>query len=386
MAVVFPPQPVYPDALDSDRTLFLVFDTTETRLSEDNEPWTDEIPIVPVGANDPEIWADNGFGTIEGELFYYDSVEKDTNGKINLLKNIARNIGGDETQFNKKGTYVRSFVIAEHHNQILNGIIRTENFIGINFDPRTFTLDWRIRNLAGLNVIDDDFDCPDVGFTFIILDEDPTSGITTSFDVVVSGRFNNYRLDFGDGTFTTTQFTGTHVYALNAAVDPVITIGNDKCQIVQTAIIRTNPQEPASVVNVPFEIPIPQCPEFPDFLFIPCEVPPTEINLPPLITTCDIGVTEGTPSITIPSIIDTNIPSTITITGVQNPSEISISGASVPSIVTIDPPVPPSHVKSQLLVPTLYEHPLTSASPHAALHFDWHCTYGGAVAVVFSPC
>jgi len=203
-------------------------------------------------------------------------------------------------------------------------------------------LDWRIRNLAGLNVIDDDFDCPDVGFTFIILDEDPTSGITTSFDVVVSGRFNNYRLDFGDGTFTTTQFTGTHVYALNAAVDPVITIGNDKCQIVQTAIIRTNPQEPASVVNVPFEIPIPQCPEFPDFLFIPCEVPPTEINLPPLITTCDIGVTEGTPSITIPSIIDTNIPSTITITGVQNPSEISISGASVPSIVTIDPPVPPT--------------------------------------------
>lgn len=84
--MAFPPVPVFPNDIDSDYTLFLVHNTTETRLCLDNSAWAEEISIVPVSADRPEIWADNGFGNIEGELFYYDSVEKNGNGKVVKLK------------------------------------------------------------------------------------------------------------------------------------------------------------------------------------------------------------------------------------------------------------------------------------------------------------
>ena len=73
MANYFPPTPVYPTDYDSDYTLFLVYNTSETVTTIDNLPWADEISIVPVAIDKSEIWADNGFATIEGELFYYDT-------------------------------------------------------------------------------------------------------------------------------------------------------------------------------------------------------------------------------------------------------------------------------------------------------------------------
>ncbi len=69
MTVAFPPTPVYPDALDTDYTLFLVHNTTESTLTVDNEPWSTEVAIEPVDATANEIWADSGFGNIDGELF-----------------------------------------------------------------------------------------------------------------------------------------------------------------------------------------------------------------------------------------------------------------------------------------------------------------------------
>jgi hypothetical protein len=143
MAVGFPPQPVYPKALDSDRTLFLVHNTSESRLSVDNPAWAEEVQIYPVAAGEPEIWADNGFANIDGELFYYDDVEKNSNGKVYKLKGCARNLGGSQTKFceaspppipgdpeeSKRGIWVRGYVVAEHHNQIADAIIATETFI-----------------------------------------------------------------------------------------------------------------------------------------------------------------------------------------------------------------------------------------------------------------
>ncbi len=85
MSLNFPPSSVFPTGIDSNRTLYLVHNTTESALAADNEPWSDTIDIVPVDADSPEIWAENGFGTINGELFYYDAVGKDSNGKINQL-------------------------------------------------------------------------------------------------------------------------------------------------------------------------------------------------------------------------------------------------------------------------------------------------------------
>ena len=68
--------------------------------TQDNLAWSDSISIKPVDAEKDEIWAENGFANINGELFYYDGVEKDINNKINKFKRCARNVGGKETKFN----------------------------------------------------------------------------------------------------------------------------------------------------------------------------------------------------------------------------------------------------------------------------------------------
>ena len=138
--MAFPPIPVYPKAIDSDYTLYNVYNTTETKLSEDNLPWSQEINIIPVTKNAPEIWANNGFGNIEDELFYYDSVELNSHGKVHKLKGCARQIGTVKTKFNRKGTWIRSYVVAEHHNQLVDCILKTQNFIGYNFTPDKSTL------------------------------------------------------------------------------------------------------------------------------------------------------------------------------------------------------------------------------------------------------
>lgn len=353
--MAFPPTPVYPDAIDSDYTLYLVFNTTETRLCKDNSPWADEIEIV--AASGDEIWADNGFGNIEGELFYYDSVDKNSDGKVYRLKGCVRQLTG-KTKFNAKGTWVRGYVVAEHHNQLVNTVLNIENFVGYNFDPRMETLDWRIRNLRALKVIFDDFNCPDIDFTFNVIDEDVESGILTEYTITVTppGSIDSFRLDFGDGEFTTTALSGQHRYALNAVIDPVVTVSNSKCQITQTPIERANPAEPPIINQGVFDIPIPESPEVPDFTFVPCEVPEPDINLPPIVFPCLSLEAGSIPSVIIgPSI---QMQSQVIIIGPQNPVNItqsvvriegdinipSIIFVDIPPTIVIDPPIPPTIV------------------------------------------
>lgn len=358
--MTFPPLPVYPKEIDSDYTLFLVHSTTEAKLVSDNSAWAQEIDIVPVDQNKPEIWPSNGFATIEGELLYYDAVGLHSEtGKVNKLKKCARQLNGVKSKFNKKGTWIRGFVVAEHHNQLANCIMKTQNFIGRNFDERTDTLDWKIRNLQELEVIFDDFNCPDINFTWHILENDPVRGILAEYliEITPPGSINSFRLDFGDGNFTTTSLEGEHRYAVNARVDPVIRVSNDKCQIIQTPIERDNPAEPPPEVDEAFEIPIPEIPEFPDFTFVPCEVPEPEINLPPLVTSCFSIEGQIGP---IPSVItgpDINMVSNITIT-VDNPiqilhSEVTITGNDIPSIIIVDPPIPPTIILDPPIPPTI---------------------------------
>ena len=129
MGVGYPPVPAFPLDFDSDRTLFLVYNTSESKTVRENAPWQEELEIESVGAEDYEIWADNGFANISGELFYYDSVEKNSDGKVYKLKRCARNLGGKATRFNPSGTWVRGFVIAEHHNQLVDATVATEAYI-----------------------------------------------------------------------------------------------------------------------------------------------------------------------------------------------------------------------------------------------------------------
>ena len=374
--MTFPPIPTYPEAIDSDQTLFLVYNTTETKITEDNAPWAQEISILPVESTEQEIWANNGFANINGELLYYDSVEKNDDGKVFKLKKCARNLGGEETRFNKKCSWIRSYVVAEHHNQLVNAILQTEDFIGYNFDPRQETLDWRIRNLQELQIVFDDYNCPDVNFTFNIVEDDPVTGKLAEFliEITPPGTINTFRLDFGDGDFTTTDLEGSHRYALNASVDPVVSVANDKCQLIQTPIERVNPQEPQAQIEEVFDIPIPEIPEFPDFTFVPCDVPEPDINLPPTVFPC-VSLEGQVGPIDIPSFIsiegpDINLVSNVTITGIDLPDgginitqsvvEI-IGGTDIPSIILIDPPVPPTIIIDPPIPPTIVIVPPSSS-------------------------
>lgn len=344
--MAFPPIPSFPIDIDSDRTLFLVYNTTETKLSANNAAWSQQVDIYPVAADESEIWADNGFATISGEMFYYDSVDKNDDGKVYRLKGCARQLSGEASKHNNKGTWVRGFVVAEHHNQLVDTLLAIEDFVGIDFDTRQETLDWRIRNLQGLPVIYDDYACPDVNFTFNIIEDDKETGILASYDIEVStpSLFTSFRLDFGDGEFTTTVLSGTHRYAINSVIDPVITLTNDKCQLVQTPIERDNPAEPAVPITTIFDLPIPEFPDIPDITFVPCVVPEPDIYIPPLVQPC-IEATDF-PSI---SIGDIQIPSTISIIS-DFPSVVIFDG---PSIIVIDPPINPTIVIDPPIPPTL---------------------------------
>jgi hypothetical protein len=358
--MAFPPVPVYPDAIDSDYTLYVVHNTTETKLRADSPSWSQEIEIVPVTSDKADIWADNGFANIEGELLYYDSVEKNANDKVIKLKGCSRQLGGN-TQWNARGTWIRSFVVAEHHNQLMDAILKTQDFIGYNFDDRQKTLDWRIRNLEELQIVFDDFDCPDVVFTFNIEEDDPITGKLASYLLEISppGSINNFRLDFGDGNFTTTEIEGTHRYAVNARVDPIVTVANDKCEILQTPIERINPVEPSPQIEAVFEIVIPEIPDIPDFTFVACEVPEPDINLPPLIVPCISLEGQVGP---LPSVItgpDITLVSNVTIAGPDQPVQILHStvtitgGVTIPPVILIDPPVPPTIIVDPPIPPTI---------------------------------
>lgn len=372
--MTYPPIPTYPDDYDTDRTLFLVHNTTESRLCENNNAWASELTIIPVGPDDPEIWPDNGFATIEGEMFYYDAVLKNDDGKVFKLIDCARNLAGSKTKFNPKGTWVRGFVVAEHHNQILSAVLRAEEFIGYDFTDETRTLDWRIRNLQSQSIIFDDFQCPDVNFTFNIIETDNQTGVLAEYDVRIDpvGAMNGYRLDFGDGEYTTTALSGTHRYALTATIDPVVTISNDKCQIVITPSERSNPVEPPAAVTQVFDIPIPEIPEFPDFTLVPYEIPDPEIQPPPFIFPC-ISMDAGTPtSVVIDPELD--IMSQIVFTGIDNPinlphSEVRIVGdVNIPSIVFFD--VPPTIVIDPPIPPTIVV--VTSTTTPSSMAIDWN--------------
>ncbi len=353
MVAVFPPTPVFPDAIDNDRTLFLVFNTTETKLSADNAAWAEEIAIVPVESDKEEIWSkDGGFANLEGELVYYDSVEFDIFDKINKLKRVARNLGGKKSKYNKKCSWIRSYVVAEHHNQLVTAVLKTQDFIGFNFDPRFETLDWRIRNLQALEPIFDDFDCPDVNFTFNIIETDNEAGILTEFLIELDGPVNNFRLDFGDGSFTTTELQGQHRYALNATIDPTITVINDKCQLSQTPVNRINPQEPPIFAETPFDIAIPEFEPVPDFDVVPCVIPENDVS-PPLVLPCvsiagtDINISTLA---NIPSFIDSDLPSRIEIIGCNIPSFIEVIAPDISVIDDIPETIVVEGIPSSIVV------------------------------------
>jgi hypothetical protein len=373
MPTGFPPQIAYPLALDSDRTLYLVYNTSEARTTVENSAWEEEIQIVPVGDCQQEIWAENGFANISGEMFYYDAVEKnepvgsgavlgnvildskgsilsvsvlnggqgycvpeiavkgngtgaklkavvsggsivrveivrpgtgyeegstvlELEGKIFKLKRCLRNMGGKQTKFNPSGTWVRGFVMAEHHNQLVDVAISIERYV--------LELEDRIAKLEEEPVCSDDAYCVDVTLeTNISQDPEGCRETTMQYSVIVNGTFSTFTLDFGDGQSTSSIQSGVHNYASGANIDPVVTVVGGDCTVVQTPISRPKGGVPEVPETPTFVIPIPQVPNFPDILIPDFQQPNPQIELPQIVFPC-LNVSPIGTDINIPSIIN----------------------------------------------------------------------------------
>lgn len=330
----FPPPPAYPLGIDNDRTLYKVYDTTEARLSVDNEPWSEILQIVPVAADKNEIWPDNGYATIEGEIFYYDSVERDINEKIYKLKGCIRNIGGEHTKWNKAGTWVRGFVMAEHHNQIVEAAINLEDYV----DQITVKAQLLYQEPDCV----DDHNCANVTFSFKHNDTLSGSCEGEVYDYIVNivGAYTGYQIDFGDGN-SSTNLNGQYTYAPNAVVNPIVTVTNNNCTTVQAnnLIVSTPPPEEY----------VPSIPELPPIVCPECITPSLDLVFPPIVFPClqlgDISIPDW--NVNIPSIIEVVIPS------LDFPSITFNFSVDFPDIsVIIEPPSMPSIV---IDVPTYIE-------------------------------
>jgi hypothetical protein len=368
MSSGFPPICLYPTNYDSDFTLFLVYNTAEAKTTEDVDPWAEEIPLRPRTVGQDEIWADNGFANLAGELFYYDAVQKNTSGKVCRLKRCVRNLGGKTTQFNQIGTWVRGFVVSEHHNQLVDAALLIENFVGENFSINPVTLDWRIRHLADSPIQGDDV-CPECNFTFEIVSTNSATGTIARYDVEINGN-GTFVLQFGDGTSTSASGSGIHVYAPGATIDPVLVVSSDLCQIVQSPIISNNPQSPLPPlpINPPFVVPVPVPPPMPSVNIPRIVVPGPTTNIPPIVFPSVNprgipSVIQVRPPINIPSFINiTPIPSSISIIPpIRVPSRILGPNIHIPSHIQIQgpntiqiappPPIPPIQISPPLIPP-----------------------------------
>ena len=300
MPTLFPPQTIYPQDYDSDRTLYQVYNTSETILISDLETWATTISIRPVDIDQQEIWGENGFVTIENELIYFESVQKDANNKINVLANCIRNLGGSSPKHYTAGTDVRGFVIAEHHNQIARSVVNTENFIGISLSQNKTTLDWRIRNLAAQGAVVDDYGCPEVNFSFYIASE-TSNEIVINYELEINGTFDSFLLEFGDGQSTTTVQSGTHSYSPNIIIDPTVTVIATNCEQVVSGVSREQVSQPLQQqIPIDLNVVVPTVPVLPEIPISFQNTVNNQLLLPPIVFPC---VETGFGPISVPSVI-----------------------------------------------------------------------------------
>ena len=368
MPLSYPPSSVYPQDYDTNRSLYKVYNTSETVLSADLDTWATTINIEPVESGDPELWADNGFVTISDELIYFDSVDKNVNGKVYRLNGCIRNLAGKAPIYNSVGTAVRGFVLAEHHNQLARGIANLENFVGIDNSANKQTIDWRVRYLAAQDPIIDDYGCPEIDFYYYVVSENDSSGVVIEYNLDIIGNFDSFVLEFGDGQSTTTVTAGTHTYSQGSIIDPNVTITSESCEQVLSAVKRNQISQPLTEqIPIDLNISVPNVPVLPEIPITFENTVDNQLLLPPIVFPCvDTGfgpisvpsVIKITPPLVIPSVVDfinpPNIPSTVTINPVDLllPSQIFVEGLCGPTPPVPIPPPPPTPVSPTPVSPT----------------------------------
>jgi hypothetical protein len=329
-----------------------VYNTSQTVLSATLNSWQTSINIVPVAVGEPELWADSGYVTIEGELIYYASVHLDVNGKVDKLLECIRRTNGTTPRNYPVGTPVRGFVIAQHHNNLAQSIVNVENFVGTLTTTDQDTIYWKLQQIANLGPLTDDAGCPQIEFYYRVISTSPIEGTEISFSLNIIGNINNFLIDFGDGTTESTTQNGTHFYAPNKRIDPSVTVTTDECDCLQTSAERLRIDDLAQNTiagQTTFPVIVPPIPDFPNLDLAVVNEVPNNIQFPPIVFPClDIGpfgpiVVPSTISIVnpypIPSVITFEdvpvFPSQIVITSsVVIPTRISIIG-NLPSTLSV---------------------------------------------------
>ena len=381
----------YPSNLDTDTTLFKVFDTSETVLSATLNSWETTINVVPTEAGKFQIWADSGYVTIEGELIYYSSVTRlsgPTAGAVVSFNNCIRRTNGTPAVNYNAGTSVRGYVIAEHHNNLARALVNIETFIGTNDTTDKQSIYWKLSYINNLPAYTDDAGCPQIEFYYTVTSESPIQGTEISYvlNIIGTDQYSGFVIDFGDGSTETQATTGTHFYPPNKRIDPIATVNATSCETLQTSAQRVdlNDLQQNNLVGFSFPVIVPALPDFPIFdlnvvnpvqeniifppIVFPCLdigpfgpiiVPSTisfvsDYGIPSVITFEDVPVIPSniviTSSVVIPSVINIidNIPTTITVID-DLPSIIDIN-SDLPSIISI---IAPSNMSISLIAPSI---------------------------------
>lgn len=342
-------------AIDSDRTLFHTHNGTQSVLATALAASATVIEIVPVPANDAEVWPDNGFASLPNELLYYDSVVRNNGGKVERLVDCVRAVEGVAEDL-PGGTPIYGNAVAQHHNQLAEAILELERTVGDLFNTVhqatrpvglvadvdaqfTRSLQASLQSLSALTLVPDDA-CPDVEFVFVAgtAPAELGGGVQADFCVRIQGwdpATMTYLLDFGDGTSTTTEFAGQHTYASGATVNPVVTVVAPNCTLVVTP---TTPQDGCEITQpvppVAYYVPIPDVPAFPSFIAPRPICPGPLFNLPPIFLNCEQTLSAA-PSVSGISAECCSMPSVISVVGCNMPSLISVECCNFPSQISV---------------------------------------------------
>ena len=356
------PRPVYPIKIDSNYTLFSVRNSSQTVLDKDLEKSEDFINIVPQMANISDIWPENGFVTIEDELIYYDAVELDDNGKVNVLKDCIRGVEGTPQSY-LAGTNIASNVVAQTHNQLVDAVMAIQSAIGdINDvlkgqpDKKNLLPQAKTRSLAKKSEFDFAFTaslnqsltsmmgccgnagddvCPDIEFEFNNIET------TAEYCIRIFGNYNSFTIDFGDGITENTQLSGVHQYVIPGPYNPTVTVEATNCTIVQSPTPANEFGDCVDVLNpaVPFVVRIPEVAPFPEFIAPKQICPGPLMNLPPILlpelNLCSTPVASCSPSVIVSVIEACKTPQIIQIVSPCKISFISFEGCNIPSVISL---------------------------------------------------
>jgi hypothetical protein len=354
------PFSMFPQSIDDISSLYEVFNTSEAKLIQDFVIQDDILYIKPREWNEPRRWSHNGgFINIEGELIYYKDVNVEnspnppTTGstfsffedptisadikaeyqRVIAFKNLVRISGFGTTGIRSHfvGEWVRGYVMAEHHNALRQAILGIETLIGIDNSTDHTSVDYRLRDLADLNVEKDDTNCPYGIYWYKIL-EDNESSQTVQFFINIIGDYDSFSLLPENGAIPiNNDFSPIYTYnKINVNPDTShntfitnssspakasLTVNyKNCCSCLSSSDVICEPCEFEPVIP---DIPTLTCPqiiipEVPQPVFecpeITCDVatfaPCTTTNVSPTVTTIVVtGITEinvNIPEITIP--------------------------------------------------------------------------------------